>query len=332
MEQKPGNIVRLSINDTNVLKGLAILLMLMHHLFWVPNGLFDDVYLFQDRYLVNEIGIFSKLCVSLFIFLSGYGLVAKTEKDGGQIADLKSFYYRRFKKLYLNYWFVWLLFVPISVFYFGITFEEAYGSNVCLNLAADLLGIHDLLFTPVLCYNPSWWYYSCIIVMYLVFPVMYKLFRKDFLSLLLITIVFSFLPIPHSYSIQFYLVSFVLGMYAYSLPLPSNKYLSLALLVTLCVCRNFNQYPLLIDGMIVISVFRCYQLFIVPGFIKTTFSFLGKHSMNIFLFHVFFLMWFKDYVYYFRNPVPVLLVMLIACILVSIVLEWIKKYTLYKLC
>lgn len=331
MEQPSTSSISLSVEDTNVLKGLAIMLMLVHHLFWVPNGLFDDIYLFDNRYLVNEIGIFSKLCVSIFVFLSGYGLIVKAERNGGTIGNLKKYYYKRFKKLYLNYWFIWILFVPISVFYFGITFEESYGSNVLMNLTADLLGVHEIFFTPILCYNPSWWYYSCIIVLYLLFPLMYRLIKQDYLILILISLIISFLPIPHSGYIQFYIISFTLGMYTYSLPRTCNKYLSLLLLVVFCICRNFNKYPLLIDGMIVLSIIRCYVSFSVPSTIKKIFSFLGRHSMNIFLFHVFFLMWFSDYVYSFRNPILIFVLLFISCIVVSVVLEWIKKYTLYKL-
>ena len=98
--------------------------MLIHHLFFIQNGLYDDVHLFRDHYLVQEIGIFCKLCVALFVFLSGYGLMI-SHKDK-EIEPLK-FYKHRFKKLYFNYWFIWLIVVPIGVFVFHRTFSDAYG-------------------------------------------------------------------------------------------------------------------------------------------------------------------------------------------------------------
>ena len=81
----------LSINDTNALKGIAIILMLIHHLFWKQNGLFDDFLLYGDHYLVNEIGKFSKFCVVFFVFLSGYELTVQAEQKEG-IGELKTFY------------------------------------------------------------------------------------------------------------------------------------------------------------------------------------------------------------------------------------------------
>lgn len=104
----------LSKNDTNVLKGLATLLLLFHHLFYIKNGLYDDIHLFRGRFLFQEIGMLTKVCVTLFVMLSGYGLAIGAEKNGG-ILDLKGFYLRRFKKIFLNYWLIWAIFVPISI-------------------------------------------------------------------------------------------------------------------------------------------------------------------------------------------------------------------------
>lgn len=48
--------------------------------------------------------------------------------------------------------------------------------------------------------------------------------------------------------------------------------------------------------------------------------------MNIFLFHTFiFYMWFQDIIYITRNPLVIFLELLISCLLISVVLESIKK-------
>lgn len=61
-------------------------------------------------------------------------------------------------------------------------------------------------------------------------------------------------------------------------------------------------------------------------------SFLGKHSMNIFLFHTFiFVFWFQDFIYCSRNPIVIFFTLLFICIPISMLLEWIKKYTIYRL-
>ena len=74
------NSLELTLNDTMLLKGIALLLLLAHHLFYQGIG-YNDVHLYGSHYLVKEIGIISKLCVDIFVFLSGYGLTVNAEKS-----------------------------------------------------------------------------------------------------------------------------------------------------------------------------------------------------------------------------------------------------------
>ena len=324
----------LSIHDTNVLKGIAILLLLWHHLFYIQNGLFDDVHIYKNIYLVQEVGMFCKLCVVMFVFLSGYGLMAQAEIKGG-LGNLKDWYLRRFKKLLLNYWVIWVVFVPISVFLYGITFSSVYQTHIGWQLLADLFGIHELLFSPHLCYNPTWWFYSCIIVLYLLFPLLYKVIKQDALLLILLALIFSFLPFPHVDFLKYNIVAFILGMWLtgyQKVPPSMNKWLIVLTLLLYCIERLFNTYPYFIDCIIVLLIVELYQLMTVPAWITQVFAFLGKHSMNIFLFHTFiFSMWFKDFIYASHNPMIIFLTLLIICLPISIALEWMKKYTIYKI-
>lgn len=324
----------LTLQDTNVLKGLAICLMLIHHLFWIQNGLFDDIQI-GNLFLVNQIGKMAKICVAFFVFLSGYGLMIQAERKGG-VGSLRNFYTHRFKKLFLNYWFIWLIFVPISYFCFGMTFQNAYQTNVSWHLLADLLGLHSLIFSDTYCYNPTWWFYSCIIVLYLLFPLMYKMMKKDPLSLLLLTLILSFLPIPFVDVIRFYIVAFAVGMWMVyakiAPPRRSVKWLTLLLMFLYAIGRLFNSYPIMIDCLLTLLIVRCYSMIEWSKTVKRVMAFLGKHSMNIFLFHTFiFSFWFKDFVYASRNPILIFLTLLLSCLVISIVLEQIKKYTICKL-
>ena len=330
-----GNVNVLSIKDTNVLKGVAILLLLCHHLFYIQNGLYNDIQIYKNLYLVNEIGMFCKLCVVLFVFLSGYGLMAQTLNKGG-LGRLKDWYKRRFKKLLINYWAVWIIFVPISYYCYNMTFDKAYQTNVGIQLVLDLFGIHDLFYSGIyFCYNPTWWFYSCIIVLYLLFPLMYKMMKKDALSVVLLTLIISFLPIPFIDVIKFNIVAFSLGMWMATIKNASPRqslWIVLLLVLLYAVERNINSYPLLIDCILALLIVKLYQSIICPEIVKNVMAFLGKHSMNIFLFHTFiFLFWFQDIVYASRNPIIIFLTLLAICLLISIALEWIKKYTIYRL-
>ena len=74
------NSLELSLNDTMLLKGVALLLLLAHHLFYQGIG-YNDIHLYGSHYLVKEIGIISKLCVAIFVFLSGYELTVNADKS-----------------------------------------------------------------------------------------------------------------------------------------------------------------------------------------------------------------------------------------------------------
>lgn len=319
-------------DDSLALKGIALLFLLGHHLFYLNDGRYDDIPLWKGHYLVQEIGIMSKVCVALFVFLSGYGLAVVAQKNGG-VPRVKEFYIRRFKKLFLNYWFIWIVFVPISYFYFGRTFQDAYQNNIVGHFVADVLGLHALIFKDVYCYNPTWWFYSCIIVLYLIFPLMYKMLKKDLQTLLLLTFIISFLPIPFISVVKFYIVAFVLGMYiATKIPPSNSTWFAIMLVVLYAAARNVNAYPLMIDCLLVLLVVQVYSLIKWPKSVVTVMVFLGKHSMNIFLFHTFiYYYWFRDFIYTSRNPIIIFLTLLVICIPISMLLEWVKKYTIYKI-
>ncbi|WP_222422519.1 acyltransferase family protein, partial [Yersinia rohdei] len=70
--------------ETNYIKGIAIILMLMHHLFAFPDRIPHDANIINslpfiganvDNYLAN----FGKICVAIFLFISGYGFAFKNK-------------------------------------------------------------------------------------------------------------------------------------------------------------------------------------------------------------------------------------------------------------
>lgn len=196
----------LSLKDTNALKGIALMLLLLHHLFYIDNGLFYDVHLYKDHYLINEIGIASKVCVSIFVMLSGYGLAVSAQKG----INLKSFYCRRFTKLLIHYWFIWLIFVPISVFVFGRSFEDAYGNNIIIKFIFDIFGVINVF--GLYGYNVTWWFYSAIIILYIIFPFLYKRIVSNPIEAVLIAIAFYYIPSPFARGAMLYLLSFTIGI------------------------------------------------------------------------------------------------------------------------
>ena len=329
MNQKYISEGLISKRNSLILKGEGILLMLIHHLFYSPasRDLYDDI-IVHGVGLVNQIGVFSKLCVSIFVFVSGYGLAVSTPEN----MKLKSFYWHRFKKLYLNYWFIWILFVPVSVFVFGRTFTEAYGDHVEVKAVLDFFGLLKMF--DVDSYNPTWWFYNCIIVLYLLFPFLNKwIWKTPYFIISMAVTVGLFFFIPGLNVIFNFLLVFITGMLMTSI---SPKWLEntrwwhiLIALVMLATWRFTKSCPKHIaDSLLCVGM--ALLLYKVPlwAWIQQMFEELGRHSMNIFLTHTFlYHFWFREYIYITRNPLVILLSLLLSTYLLSVMIEWTKQRT-----
>ena len=88
----------LSRQDTIVMKGIAILAMLFHHMYGAPP---PDVVPYSG--ILEWIGVLGKVCVAMFLFCSGYGLASQYEPSKSVLSDVR-FVLRRLTKFYLNYW------------------------------------------------------------------------------------------------------------------------------------------------------------------------------------------------------------------------------------
>ena len=320
---------QLSLRDTYALKGIALLLLLVHHLFYIDNGLYDDITI-AGHGVVQTIGLWSKLCVAIFIFLSGYGLTVQAEKAGG-VGSLTLFYRHRFTKLMFNYWFIWLIFVPIDVFVFHHSFAEAYGSHTGLKFLLDFTGLINAF--GLYGYNVTWWFYSCIILLYILFPFLYQLLKKETMLSVLVIAVATYLPSPIFASAQPYLLTFLAGMIYCRLSNNYTRRIKTNHSIVICILFIMASFDRLVipdklrfDVVIVILLVMVFNSINVSETTTKALAFLGKHSTNIFLFHTFiYYMWFSDITYATRNPMVILLELLTVCLLISLILESIKK-------
>lgn len=65
------------------MKAIALLMMLVHHLWREPGFMKFDPVAYGN--LLLSIGSMSKICVGIFMFLSGYGLIASSCLGGGKL-------------------------------------------------------------------------------------------------------------------------------------------------------------------------------------------------------------------------------------------------------
>lgn len=184
----------LTKNDTRVIKGAAVILMLMHHM-WafqerIADGGLKGLIPLGNTYFFVFLGHFGKVCVPLFFFLGGYGLAKRYE---GRKFDALG----RLKKLYLSYWKVFVIFIPIAFLFFGNQGVYAADASFCgrynvfsvTELVLNFLAILDT-------YNYEWWFLRCYMLMILCFPLIRYAAGKcgpaaKFLIILIITVLFG---------------------------------------------------------------------------------------------------------------------------------------------
>lgn len=308
--------------------------MLIHHLFYSEwsQPLYNDITV-HGVGAVNQIGHFCKLCVAVFVFVSGYGLAASTPPG----VKLKDFYWRRFKKLYLNYWYIWLLFVPITYFVFGRTFTEVYGDHAVIKAFLDFFGLLKMF--GVDSYNPTWWFYNCIIILYLLFPLLYKWLMKSTYPLVSLSITCGLLFfIPGVNVISGFLFAFLLGMLMAKMPVEWVKETKwwhvLIALIMLSLWRLTKNCPTQIaDGLLCAGMALMVYKIKWSKWLRIALESLGKNSMNMFLTHTFiYYLWFSKYIYITRNPLLIFLSLLVSSYLLSVLIEWTKrKIGFYKI-
>jgi peptidoglycan/LPS O-acetylase OafA/YrhL len=186
-------------------------------------------------------------------------------------------------------------------------------------------------------YNVTWWFYSCIIMLYIFFPLFRRLLiydRNYFYVLLYISIFLSisYIDIGVFAPIRVYLFPFLIGMECSV----SNKKkyrcklsLILGVLLSLIILRFVvSRLGAAIDVFITFYLISSYKMIsnVMPLTLKNIVEYVGKHSFNIFLFHTFiFYYYFKSFIYSFYSPVIIFVVLLVICLALSACMEKLKK-------
>jgi len=316
---------KFDVSITNASKGMALMLILWHHLFYEKP---------EAGLIVFQIALLAKVCVGIYVVLSGYGLAESVKKRG---LALGAFYKRRLLKLYMNYWLIALIFVPIGAWFMGRTLSSVYGEHVFQGFVIQMLGLQ--MFTWVSYgYNATWWFMSLIIVLYVIFPLVYPLTKKYHLWFLAFTAWLMFVPIP---LVNDWIFPFAVGVYLSQKDgfvklliwldkQGKGRFITL-LILTACVAW-YRQNGWLFDSTRADTVFAILlilwttELVVFSSFAKKALEFIGIHSFNIFLFHTFiYYYYFPDFIYSFKYPVLILAVLLVICLIISVGIESFKK-------
>lgn len=339
--------------QTNVAKGIALLLLLWHHLFYNNPENYDSfISLFSIKGIPIEcfIAEFCKICVSIFLFLSGYGLFKsyKSFLERNNINKITfssniKYVYRHIFKLLSEYWFIYIIFVPIGLF-LGVLYLANSGVNLIYYIA-DFFGVSYLFFGYNATMNVTWWFMSIIILLYLLFPLLFRIHTYSQEILLIVSISFLFCPFTSELrQINLWLCPFVFGMYVSDnniLERLANKgtkqykiaiFSIISLFLLLYLRYRFFDNQVTIDSLIALFiVLISYVVISKIPILNRVLAELGKYSGQIFMFHTFiYHYYFKEQIYWFNYSILIYLVMVIVCYVVARSISWLMKVTRYN--
>lgn len=334
------------------LKGVAIVLMLFHHCFRLPviyNGYAVSFFPFRETSMVN-VAYASKICVSFFAFITGYGLFLsyKVKKEKAQKWVVK-----RYIKTFSGYWVIWVISAITCQIIDGRTQKIFFGNGFAKGIIYCVLnigGVDSLFGAPT--QNAVWWYMGAAIIFIISIPIIYRC--KDNLWLLLALVILMprmFLRyngnelLASGTSAFSFFVPLVLGCIFARYTLFERIYecsLSLKLYLLFIVVWgiiffykiyhyldrtkfweiHYGLFPLLCIVFLVEYIFRI-------KYIHKPLVILGKNSLNIYLIHPFIQMYAKKMIFSNRNFLLITVIMIVLSLSVSIIIEWIKRLLRY---
>ncbi|MEE4569357.1 acyltransferase family protein [Paenibacillus polymyxa] len=319
----------LKLVETNIAKGIAVILLLIHHLFAFPDRLkYDYVSLFSLFHERGEfyLGHFGQIAISIFLFLSGYGLY-KSNVQNPQHLMQKSF--TRLSKIMINYWVVFLLFIPVGLYFFGTS--DRFQHNSIMDFLRNFIALSSS-------YNGEWWFLYDYILLLLIFPVTFQAFQRNaWVTLLIAGLVFyNSYSQGNYYSIMYWQLPFMIGLFfakyklyswmnkIYNSIIFNNILFDIVVLVLLFRFRTTSQWfeKTTID-MIIAPVVILVSIHLMNKLKLTRpFAYLGKNSMNIWLTHTFFCYYyFQSIVFFPKVSILILLWLILLTVLTSIIVN-----------
>lgn len=153
----------ITYEKSKYLKAIAVILMVCYHAFASPNIVpsHEWISLFMIKSIPIEYFIFKTggICVSMFSFLSGYGIYKKYKEN-------MTFYkiIKRIKNIYINYWIVLLIFILLEL----IMGEASF----------NIKGLIEAIIGQAERYNITWWYIRLYAMLILVYPLICKIINR----------------------------------------------------------------------------------------------------------------------------------------------------------
>jgi hypothetical protein len=331
--------------DMKMTKGVAILFMLLLHLFCRKevNGLYDTFPIINGVPLMYYIGLFGDACVPMFCFASGYGLFVSINKEKGSIIKKNSM---RIFKLLINFWMILIIFVAIGFLAGKSEILPGSPTKFLLNF-----------FALSNSYNGAWWFLQTYIILVFLAPPLFKIIKKYNSIFLVMVSGFVYLltyiqRIKHVLDLgdnsalnmaanAFVLVGtsqlpFIVGaifakdklyskIYNKINNIPMKNPLCLFGIVLLVIIHAFYESMVIapITGIAFICLFNLIDKKVK---LQKVLNFIGNHSTNLWLTHMFFYMTiFPKLTFAPKYPILIFFWLIILCLISSYLINFIYK-------
>lgn len=327
--------------DSKVLKGVAILSMLMLHLFCRKDNLpYTPLLWLGDTPLIYYFGLFGDICVALYCFVSGYAHYLQSSE-----AELKQ-RWKRLLRFMIPFWLIATVFSLVGLL--------TGNTSIPGSLKEFLLNCLTIKNS----YNGAWWYANTYILLVALQPLSRKLAERCPVWL---TLVLSFAFYTVGYGIRFWgwgesdsvLLSWIImhigllgtSYFPYVIGMLFCKKRVISLLrqrLTALHTRNIYIFTAVtFAGMIVMHgiVPTLFVAFItatvtiillcicpLPKWTTDLLCYFGEHSTNIWLVHMFFYgSLFDGIVFAAKYPLPVFIFLLLLSLAASYVIKFLSK-------
>lgn len=346
-----------SRENTLALKGIAIIMMMFHHCFRVKSlfkGYKVSFFPLNQEFVI-QMSLTFKICVSFFVFITGYGLFLSlkklNEKNNWTKKEICQWTVDRLIKLLSGFWIITIFSYIFCQIMDGRTGQIFFKNGILYGITdmlLNFLGLSNLFKTNT--FNSAWWYMTIAVLFVIAIPVLVKLFNKYGYF----TVIAAVIAIPRLLGWKYVNSSFISFLFPLCLgclfaeknlmvrianfKIGKNKYMSkclkfiietvlLIVLYLLYSKLNADMFWEIRYGLIpVCLMIYLYEFYIDLPVVKQVLKFLGKHSMNIFLIHEFIrTYYFTNWLYSFKNFTKIAIVLLLSSLAISICIEFVKK-------
>lgn len=334
-------------NETTKVKGIAILLLLFHHLFYSPERVQQSgiKFLLLSESLIEPVATAARICVWVFVFLSAYGLSYQYKRHKGEENPMQ-FILKHWISLMKSYWIIYVIIFILYRIFVGNPLQVY--ENDLKKVFLDFMGWADFFHTPML--TGVWWYMCFAQLLIIVMPIVYIYCEKlGTAGFIIGFLVLQYMPdgIQSIYG----------GKY--------SNYFLIVILAVICMKTQFfdqvlkvkenrtkNTIELIVEVLMIVilltfkykfketdqwqinSVVSAISAFLIIILVSKYFrrknitkilQFLGKYSGDIFMLHAFFYTFCPGMIYWSHNALLSYLTLLGVSLAIAIIIEKIKQ-------